>query len=470
MRKHLFLLISLLLCLPFAHATHLMGGEITAKQISGADYEVTLTTYRDTLGIPMAQTVNFDVKDVTGNTVLSFSQSQDTALSGGLLAGYPYGVEVYVFKDTITLPGIGTYFISFTNCCRNGAIQNLSAPLNESMYLETMVSYFGVAGANSTPTFLVQPVIFLPANLPWQYNPLPFDADGDSLVWSIDTSLNGFGSQVAGYTTPPGAANNAFSIDPVTGTISWTATQLGNFNASVLVEEFRNGGKIGEIRRDMQFIVVAPGGNFLPEFDNFSTIPVNPNGYPFLDIKAGQGYNLRLLASDPNPNDILSLSAYGMPFLFEQNQATFVTSQTGNGNEVQGLFEWYPDVSMVRDDPYIVVFRVWDHQFAFDEAVLMKVSLDNTAIDDPIDLAIGQVYPNPAKGSMYIPVSVETASDLTFTVYSYTGARVKVLGTDHYAAGNHIVKTNLDIAPGAYFLAVEQDGKLVQAQKFMVTE
>lgn len=470
MKKLLFITLGFLLTIPFANATHLMGGEITAKQISGADYEVTLTTYRDTIGIPMAQTVSFDVKDVTGNTVLTFSQSQDTTLSGGLLAGYPYGVEVYVFRDTITLPGIGTYFISFTNCCRNGAIQNLAAPLNESMYLETMVSYFGVAGANSTPTFLVQPVIFLPSNLPWQYNPLPFDADGDSLVWSIDTSLNGFGSQVAGYSTPPGATGNPFSIDPVTGTISWTATNLGNFNASVLVEEYRNGGKIGEIRRDMQFIVVAPGGNFLPEFDNFSSIPVGPNGYPFLDIKAGQGYNLRLLASDPNPQDAISLSAYGQPFLFEQNSATFLTNPTGNGNEIQGLFEWYPDATMVRDDPYIVVFRVWDHQFAFDEAVLMKVSLDNTAIDKPIDLDIGRIYPNPTSSSLYIPVGVEKAADLTFTVYSTMGARVQLLGSDHYTAGNHIIKSDLDLAPGAYFLAIEQDGRMVQAQKFVVVE
>ena len=447
-----------------------MGGEITARQISGADYEVTLTTYRDTIGIPMAQTVSFDVKDISGNVILTFSQSQDTALSGGLLAGYPYGVEVYVFRDTITLPGIGTYFISFSNCCRNGAIMNLAAPLTESMYLETMVSYFGAAGGNSTPTFLVQPVIFLPANLPWQYNPLPFDADGDSLIWSIDTSLTAFGTQVGGYTTPPGTTGNPFSIDPVTGTISWTATNLGNFNASVLVEEYRNGSKIGEIRRDMQFIVVAPGGNFLPEFSNFSTIPVNGNGYPFLEIKPGLGYNLRLLASDPNPADAISLSAYGEPFLFEQDAATFTSQPTGLGNEVEGLFSWYPTVSMVRPEPYIVVFRVWDQQFAFDEAVLMQVKMDGTAIENPVDLDLGRIYPNPASSSLYIPVGLEKPSDLTFTVYSYTGAKVQVLGSDHYPAGNHIVRSQLDLAPGAYFLTIEQDGKMVQAQKFMVTE
>ena len=44
---------------------------------------------------------------------------------GGLLPFYPYGVEVYFFMSTITLPGPGEYTISWHQCCRNAAIQNL---------------------------------------------------------------------------------------------------------------------------------------------------------------------------------------------------------------------------------------------------------------------------------------------------------------------------------------------------------
>ena len=63
------------------------------------------------------------------------------------------------------------------------------------------------------------------------------------------------GTPIAGYTNPPSVPGGQFSINPVTGTISWTASTIGNFVYTVTCEEFRNGNKIGEIRRDMQFIV-----------------------------------------------------------------------------------------------------------------------------------------------------------------------------------------------------------------------
>jgi hypothetical protein len=468
MLRTFYLSFCFLLCLPFfSQATHLMGGEITARHLSGADYEVKLTTYRDTFGIPMALSVDFELKGPGGNVIQTFTQPQDNG-SGGLMPGYPYGVEGYTFTDTLTMPGIGTAYISFVNCCRNGAIQNLAAPLTESMYLETQVSYFGTIANNSTPVFLVEPVIFLPVRTPWQYNPLPFDADGDSLVWSLDTSLTGFGQYVGGYTSPPDTSTNPFTIDPVTGTISWMATQVGNFNASVLVEEYRNGGKIGEIRRDMQFIVVNPGNNRLPGFSNFNNFPRNGAGYPEFTIGTAQGLSLSLLASDPNPQDQITMEAYGEPFLFTQQEASFQVNPTGMGNEIEGIFEWRPDISMVRSDPYVVVFRLRDEEFTFDEAVLFRVE-NNTAVDAPLDLSIGQVYPNPASSSLFIPLAVEKATELQFQVYNYAGVRVQSLGKAHYPSGQHLIRAELDgLAPGAYFLAIEQDGRMLKAEKFVI--
>ena len=55
---------------------------------------------------------------------------------------------------------------------------------------------------NSTPYFLAPPITYLPVNTQWTYNPLPFDANGDSLVWSLDTPHTGYGIQCAGYVLP----------------------------------------------------------------------------------------------------------------------------------------------------------------------------------------------------------------------------------------------------------------------------
>jgi hypothetical protein len=243
---------------------------------------------------------------------------------------------------------------------------------------------------------------------------------------------------------------------------------LGNFNASILVEEYRAGVKIGEIRRDMQFIVVPTGGNTLPEFTNIGNLPTDSNGHPYLSILAGQGYNLSLLASDPDTSDVVSLEAFGEPFMFNINGAAFSTAPTGNGNEVQGDFSWYPDNTMAREKPYLVVFRARDNEFTFDEAVFMEVVENTTGIEAPRDLNIGKAYPNPASTSLYIPVTLDKASELNFAIYSFTGAKVKLLGTHHYGAGNHIIQTDPGLAPGAYFLSIEQDGKMVHAEKIMI--
>ena len=97
-------------------ATHLMGGEIVAQQISGLQYKITLTTYRDTIGIAMAPSANFSVKDTSGIVIMTFSTTYDSIISGNTLPMYPYGVEVYFFIDTITLPHEGMFTIGWSNC------------------------------------------------------------------------------------------------------------------------------------------------------------------------------------------------------------------------------------------------------------------------------------------------------------------------------------------------------------------
>jgi hypothetical protein len=80
-----------------------------------------------------------------------------------------------------------------------------------------------------------------------------------------------------------------FSIDAVTGDISWTASFIGNYVTTVLVEEYRNGVKIGEIRRDMQLIVL-PAWNVRSMFTSIANIPTNAASYPYVSISPNQNY------------------------------------------------------------------------------------------------------------------------------------------------------------------------------------
>ena len=329
MKKCILLsLFGLLSLVPKLQATHLMGGDIIVQQLSGLTYLVQLTTYRDTMGIPMQTTATFTFKNSSGTTILTTTTGYDTIISGNTLPMYPYGVEVYFFRDTVTLPSTGTFSVGWSDCCRNGAIQNLSSPLSESMFLQTDFTVDSIP--NSTPFFLVPAAIFLPVNTPWQYNPLPFDPDGDSLYWSISSPLNGWNTPCAGFTIPPGSSANPITINPITGTNSWTATTTGNFVFTVLVDEYRNGVHFGSIRRDMQFIVVTPNGQG-PQWN--VNIPTDSLGNLHINLVQFSSYQLNVMGYNPSGAP-LNMQAYGEPFFTQPNPAVFTMQGQGINDTV----------------------------------------------------------------------------------------------------------------------------------------
>jgi hypothetical protein len=381
-------IVSLFLGIAFAlscYASHLMGGQISATYLSsdtlGSHYFVEIDIYRDTLGIQMSllQSVEIYELDLTNGSYNLVSTNSISLGGSGAVATMSavYGVEIYHFADSITFPANGYYMIKWSDCCRNGAIINMSSPLTEDMEFLTYVNVDS-ANPNSSPTYLAPPVIYLPTNNVWQYNPLPFDPDGDSLVWSLSIPLSN-NTTVAGYqnlsdnvlySNPSGI----FSMDAITGEITWDPKMVGNFVASFAIQEYRNGVLVGAMSRDMQFVVVPDSSNAVPDVSFMQSPTTNNLGYPYVKIIAGQNYEITLLASDADANDVLCIDGYGEPFEI-LNPASFNVSTTGNGNEIEGVFAWNPDISQVRSKPYVVVFRTTDNFFYFDEKVKFEVIL-----------------------------------------------------------------------------------------------
>ena len=108
-----FLLLLMLGLGPEVRASHIMGGELTYRCLGGSDYLISLVLYRDCSGIPVSaqETVNIN------SSACGYSQSLtvylvDTATiaspCSGLLStcdgGQAPGMEVYVYRDTISLP------------------------------------------------------------------------------------------------------------------------------------------------------------------------------------------------------------------------------------------------------------------------------------------------------------------------------------------------------------------------------
>jgi hypothetical protein len=459
------------------YATHLMGGQIVATNIGGYDYQIEFTAYRDTIGIPMQLVADFNVfeQDTSGawNLLFTSSVNYDTT-SGGLMPSVVsvYGVEVYTFIDTITMPGDGYYAISWDNCCRNGAIINMSNPLSESMKLSTFLTVDSL-NPNSSASYTTPPVAYLPAHTLWQYNPLPFDPDGDSLAWYLDVPLDDNGT-VTGYEFLSDSAYSdsaaVFALDSVTGALTWSAKMVGNFVASFIVEEFRNGVSIGSMRRDMQFIVIPDTSNAMPQISNMQSVPTNSGGYPYVVLSPNQNYQLHLLASDADVNDVVNMTGFGEPFDLTTAPAAMNVVPTGNGNEIEGTFSWTPDVSAVRNAPYLAVFRVSDQMFYFDETIQFEVS-STTSIDDNNGLTIQNIYPNPVNNIMYVPLSLEKGAAITMDIYNILGVKVYQSGEMNFTAGEHLILKNIDLNSGQYLVSIkDNNGNMLSTERILVAK
>ena len=276
----------------------------------------------------------------------------------------------------------------------------------------------------STPFFMVSPVVFLPMNTPWQYNPLPFDNDGDSLVWSLDVPHESsmanpsHGTPIAGYTNPPSVAGGQFSINPITGTISWTASTIGNFVYTVTCEEFRNGNKVGEIRRDMQFIVLPSGP--VPQLIDLGSLPLNADGVPYVNATAGVPFSLNLYALDSSVSSI-GFHAFGEPFDLS-NPMTYTQGSMDNFQTKVSLM-WSPTINEARPEPYAVVLRLMNGTFSMDYTIYVYV-LENTTNIETASSGEFDIYPNPSHGSANVLISSTSTGPLHVDIFSMEGKKV----------------------------------------------
>ena len=408
-----------------------MGGELIVQNDQPGDYEILLTLYRDTLGIPMQTTQNIEIYNSSGSVVTTISCNLDLNAfhpvfglqNGSVLPFFPYGVEVYFFTASFQCSIPGEYKASWDNCCRNSAIINLPNATSADMKLFTNFTV-DLVDSYSTPFFMVSPVVFLPMNTPWQYNPLPFDSDGDSLVWSLDVPHESSianpsnGTPIAGYTNPPSVPGGQFSINPVTGTISWTASTIGNFVYTVTCEEFRNGNKVGEIRRDMQFIVLPTGP--VPQLIDLGSLPLNADGVPYVNATAGDPFSLNLYALDSSVSSI-GFHAFGEPFDL-LNPMTYAQGPMDNFQTKVSLM-WSPTANEARPEPYAVVLRLMNGTFSMDYTIYVYV-LENTTSSESKYTGEFEIYPNPSHGRANVLINSTLSGPLHIDIFSIEGKKV----------------------------------------------
>lgn len=272
-------------------ATHQVGGQIEMRATGNGpgQYRIIVTNYLEdgTRGAATQSTTGmlgiFRKRDNFQMTTFSVRQTgaREPVVYANEFCAAQRNLRfiVLTFEGEIQLnPGTYNdplgYYISYQTRNRNAGINNITRPdqTGFTFYLEfPALQQSGRLFLNSSPHFGPINGEYICLGDPFTF---PFggtDPDGDELRYALITPLNQKGTNqntvspapypevtwVSGY-GPANAIQGspALSVNEQTGLLSVTATELGLFVFAVRVEEYRNGVKIGEVRREFQLLVI----------------------------------------------------------------------------------------------------------------------------------------------------------------------------------------------------------------------
>lgn len=295
------------------------------------------------------------------------------------------------YSRVISLPNTNLgYHIVYERCCRPGNILNLLNSGDQGFaYLTWIPGGPGGLIPNSSPTFNDTLVSYICRNDTGYVPNAATDADGDSLVYSLEEPFKGVLGDGTGGNPPPQADYGGIFLNPYTinppvvdwavgysgtqlfgptgyqninssnGTTRFMSTVAGFFVASVEIREFRNGQQIGVIRRNIQLIVDDCPNNNSPAQDvsNLDTLALNPTTYL---VEEGQNFCFDLDYQD-NDGDTLHIAASGDVFNggITNPPATINFPNFGIGS-IDAQFCWNTSCSQGQTTPYTFNVTVTD--------------------------------------------------------------------------------------------------------------
>ncbi len=355
---------------PFTNfASHIVGGEMSYRCIGENNFEISLTIYRDcynaTQGTLFDNPASIGVFGDNDSLILdlmgldsgqmlipsTFSDTLDIILSDPCL--FPpenICIEYMTYIDTIFLdPDIiqGGVQLTYQRCCRNGQIANVFESDTTGISIVANISDEAIQTCNSSPQFSVLPPVFVCVNEPFVFDQSLTDVDGDSLVYSLCTPLDGAAlldtrpqppynppyDEIT-WIDPPYNLNNLLggiplTIDPQTGELTATPNTIGLFLVGLCIEEYRDGILISTTRREFQYNVgvceevvaeiatpIIECDELEVEFENLSinaqeflwvfNDPGNPNDTSFLENPSFHfsdtgSYTIMLIAEPNSP-------------------------------------------------------------------------------------------------------------------------------------------------------------------------
>lgn len=374
-----------------AMATHNRSGSITYRHISGYTYEFTVTTCTKTSSeadrpeleiawgdgtidtVPRLLPIQFLIDDVQKNT--------------------------YVAQHTFTGPA--TYIVSVEDPNRNSNVLNITNSVDKVFCIQTeiVISPFIGTPNNSIVIEDCPCPEYACLNKLYCYNLSAYDPDGDSLSYSLipckgEDCLNMSIPEI--YEYPDDVGGGTMTIDPISGTLCWDVPTIpGIYNLAIKITEWRNGFYVGSVIQDMQ-LTVQSCNNDPPVIQDVADTCVF----------AGTNVNIPFTATDPNPGEVITISATGAVFNIGNNPATFVGASAAD--TVTGNFLWDPECSDASTNYYTIIIHAMDNNqtVALEDLSTFRIKVD---IPPPTNLTV-----NPLGSSMQLDWDASSCSGISY--------------------------------------------------------
>jgi hypothetical protein len=412
---HLFFLISFILPKQ-AESSPLMGAEVYYSYLGGLKYEITFRVFRDCRNSSLDTSLKAEIWGISGNDTitkrLSLKRISITDLTtvckkvskpcnpaNTQISGTDPAIEEHIYKDTVDFNTTDTVFkkccfIKFGvgQCCRpTGTLYGGGKDFWVWSELDICA-----AKNNNSPIFSSIPNNILCCNQPYMFGLGGIDTvDFDSVSYSYANPMESWAKSISypsgnawissywptGYDKNKGPNPNVnppigIYLDPETG--DPIVTPVGcpeNTFVSFKISEWRKDStgkykKIGEVRRDIQYIVkTCPDNN-----------PPLLNGPYKYEVCAGQQLCFTVTSDDkqfippppakPNPPDTVTLTwnkgiGRGAAFIIVDAKARLQ----------KGKFCWTPKESDVSNMPYTFAITANDNHCSMNSITIKSYSV-----------------------------------------------------------------------------------------------
>jgi hypothetical protein len=353
-----------------------MGSDISWTCLGQDSFLVTLVVYRDCNGNTIgANSIDFHCT-TSGTLITSLSVYPGTGVditpvcntsctrcqSSG--CSFPYGIQRYTMQGIVSLNGAGSccsITLSWAQCCRSSAITTISTVGTDNLYTEAKLDRC-ISPCDNSPTFNNPPVMITCVGLDVTFlqNTQDIDTSGtghklDSLTYEWVSPLRAAGSSInyiGQYTYNRaiyfwGFPNDALPfprglhLDLQNGQIQFRPMKAEITIMVVKVNEFRNGVKIAELRREMEVIVISCTGHrpIISTLNNVRSKNVcvgDTVSYTFSTIDTTSTDSIRLSSDSSIPGAIW-------------------TDSNGLALQPSATLKWVPTSAYVSNLPYTFI-------------------------------------------------------------------------------------------------------------------